>query len=205
MLAPWKKTYDKPGGGLSRFSRVQLCTPMNRSPPGSSVHEISQARILEWVAMPSPRRASWPKDRTHISYVSCICRWVLKHLCPPRSLRWHIKKQTHPFADKGLYNQSYGFSSCHVWCESWTINKAECWGIDAFELRGWRKLLRVPWAARRTNQSVLIESTMNIHWKDWCWSWSSNTLATWCEEPALWKSSDAGKDWRQKEKGAAED
>ena len=88
---------------------------------------------------------------------------------------------------------------------SWTIEKAECWRIDAFELWGWRKLLRVSWAARRTNQSVLIESTVNIYWKDWCWSWSSNTLATWCEEPALWKNSDAGKDWRQKEKGTAED
>ena len=178
---------------------------MNRSPPGSSFHEIFQARILEWVAMPFSRRTSWPKDWTQISYVSYICRRVLKHLCPLGGLRWHIKKQTHHFADKGLYNQSYGFSSCYVWCESWTINKADCWGIDAFELRGWRKLVKVPWAARRTNQSVLIESTMNIHWKDWCWSWSSNTLATWCEEPALWKSSDAGKDWRQKEKGAAED
>ena len=152
--------------------------------------------------MPSSRRTSWPRDRNHISYVSCICRWVLKHLCPLGSLRWHIKKQTHHFADKGLYNQSYGFSNCHVWCENWTINKAECWRIDAFELWG---CLRVPWAAKRTNQSVPIESTMNIHWKDWCWSWSSNTLATWWEELTHWKNSDAGKDWGQEEKGIAED
>ena len=152
--------------------------------------------------MPSSRRTSWPRDRNHISYVSCICRWVLKHLCPLGSLRWHIKKQTHHFANKGLYSQSYGFSNCHVWCESWAINKAECWRIDAFELWG---CLRVPWAAKRTNQSVLIESTVNIHWKDWCWSWSSNTLATWCEEPTHWKNSDAGKGWGQEEKGAEED
>ena len=42
-------------------------------------------------------------------------------------------------------------------CESWTIKKAECWRIDAFELRCWRRLLRVPWTARKSNQSILKE------------------------------------------------
>ena len=42
-------------------------------------------------------------------------------------------------------------------CESWTINKTECWRIDAFELWCWRRLLRVPWTARRSNQSILLE------------------------------------------------
>ena len=64
-------------------------------------------------------------------------------------------------------------------CESWTIKKAKHQRIDAFELWCWRRLLRVPWTARRTNQSILRESIMNIHWKYWCWSWNSNTLATW--------------------------
>ena len=44
-------------------------------------------------------------------------------------------------------------------CESWTIKKAECWRIDAFELRCWRRLLRVPWTARRSNQSILKETS----------------------------------------------
>ena len=60
--------------------------------------------------------------------------------------------------------------------ESWTLKKAEHWRTDAFELWSWRRLLRVPWTARRLNQTVL-----NIHWKVSCWSWSSNTLASWCE------------------------
>ena len=47
-------------------------------------------------------------------------------------------------------------------------------------------------------------SVLNIHWKEWCWSWSSNILATWCEELTHWKDSDAGKDWKQ-EKGTTED
>ena len=50
-----------------------------------------------------------------------------------------------------------GFSSSHVLCESWTIKKAECQRIDAFELWCWRQLLRVPWSARRSNQSILKE------------------------------------------------
>ena len=77
-------------------------------------------------------------------------------------------------------------------CESWTVTKAEHRRIDVFELC-WRRFLRVPWTTRRSNQSVL-----NIHWKDWCWSWSSNTLATWCEEethlkrPWCWERLKAG-------------
>ena len=63
-------------------------------------------------------------------------------------------------------------------CESWTIKKAEGWRINAFELWCWRRLLRVPWTARRSNPSILKE----INWKAWCWSWNSNTLATWCKE-----------------------
>ena len=51
-------------------------------------------------------------------------------------------------------------------CESWTIKKAEHHRIDAFELRCWRRLLRVPWTARRSNQSILKEIVLNIHWKD---------------------------------------
>ena len=43
--------------------------------------------------------------------------------------------------------------------------------------------MRVPWTARRSNQSILKEVSPECYCKDWCWSWSSNTLATWCEEP----------------------
>ena len=67
-------------------------------------------------------------------------------------------------------------------CESWTIKKAEHQRIDAFELWCRGRLLGVPCSARRSNQSILKEISANIHWKDWCWSWNSNTLAIWCEE-----------------------
>ena len=61
----------------------------------------------------------------------------------------HIKKQRHCFANKGPSSQSYGF------CESWTIKKAERLRTDAFELWYWRRLLGIPWTARRSNQSIL--------------------------------------------------
>ena len=47
------------------------------------------------------------------------------------------------------------------------------------------------------------KAVLNIHWKDWSWSWNSNTLATWCEELSFLKDPDTGKDWRQEEKGTA--
>ena len=72
-------------------------------------------------------------------------------------------------------------------CESWTIKKAECQRIDAFELWCWGRPLRVSWTARSSDQSILKETILNIHWKGWCWSWNSNTLATWCEELTHWK------------------
>ena len=87
-------------------------------------------------------------------------------------------------------------------CESWTVKKAEHRRIDAFELWCWRSLLRVPWTARRSNQSILKEPVLNIHWKDWCWSWNSNTyVKNW----VIWKDPDAGKDWKQEEKRMTED
>ena len=56
-----------------------LCNPMDCSPPGSSVHGILQARTLKWVAVPSSKGSSQPRDRTHISCFSCTGRWVLYH------------------------------------------------------------------------------------------------------------------------------
>ena len=61
------------------------------------------------------------------------------------------------FCTKSLSTQSYGFPVVMYGCESWTIRKAECQKIDAFELWYRRRLLRVPWTARRSNQSILME------------------------------------------------
>ena len=85
-------------------------------------------------------------------------------------------------------------------CESWIIKKAERHRIGTFKLWCWRRLLRVPWRGDQTSQSWR-KSTLNIHWKDWCWSWSSNTLATWCKElshlkrPWCWEWLRPGGEW----------
>ena len=60
-----------------------LCYPEDNSWPGSSVHGILQARTLAWFAMPSSRGSSQLRDQTHVSYISCISRWVLYHLESP--------------------------------------------------------------------------------------------------------------------------
>ena len=71
--------------------------------------------------------------------------------------RQHIKKQRHYFANKSPSSQSYGFSCHHVWIWELDYKEAECRRINAFELWCWRRLLRVPWTAKRSNQSFLKE------------------------------------------------
>ena len=101
--------------------------------------------------------------------------------------RQHIQKQRHYFANKRPSSQSNAFSSSHV--RMWELDHKETWAwrIDAFELWCWRRLLRVSWTAWWSNQSILWKSFQNTHWIDWCWSWNSNTLATWCKELTHWE------------------
>ena len=92
-------------------------------------------------------------------------------------------------------------------CESWTIQKAEHWKIDAFELWCWRRLLRVPWIARRPNQSIHPKGSQS-------WIFIGRTDAG-AEAPILWptdamswliwKDPDAAKDWKWEEKGMKKD
>ena len=91
-------------------------------------------------------------------------------------------------------------------CESWTIKKAERWRTDAFELWCWRRLLRVPWTARRSNQSILKEISPEFSWEGLMLKLKLQIL--WPPDAKSWligKDPDAGKDWRQKEKGTIED
>ena len=91
-------------------------------------------------------------------------------------------------------------------CESWTVKKAECWGIDAFELWCWRWVLRIPWTARRSNQSILKEISPGVLFgrKDA----KAGTPVLWPPHAKSWligKDSDAGRDPGQEEKGTTED
>ena len=74
-------------------------------------------------------------------------------------------------------------------CESWTINKAKHWRIDAFELWCWRRLWRVSWTARRSNQSILKEISAGCSLEGLKLKLKLHTLATWCKELTHWKRS----------------
>ena len=91
--------------------------------------------------------------------------------------RQHIKKQRHYFANKGPSSHGYGFSVVIDGCESWTIKKVEHQRIDAFELWCWRRLLRVPWTARRSNLSIIKEI------QSWVFIGKTDAEA---ETPVLW-------------------
>ena len=118
----------------------------------------------------------------------------------------HIKKQRHYFADKGPSSQSYGFPVVMYGCESWTIKKAKCWRIDAFELWCWRRLLRVPWTARRSNQSILNEISPGCSLEGLMLKLKLQYFGHLMQKIwLLWKDPDAGNDWGQEEKGTTED
>ena len=89
-------------------------------------------------------------------------------------------------------------------CESWTIKKAECWRTDVFELWCWRTLWRVPWTARRSNQSILKKINPEYSLEGLA---EAEARILWPPDVKSWltgKNPDAGKDWRQNEKRAAE-
>ena len=108
-----------------------LCDPMDCSLPGSSLHGILQARVLEWGA---------------IAFSVTNLDSILKSRDITLPTKVHLVK-------------AMVFPVIMYGCESWTINKAEHRRIDAFELWCWRRLLRVPWTARRSNQSILKETS----------------------------------------------
>ena len=96
--------------------------------------------------------------------------------------------------------KAMGFPVVMHGCESWTMKKAECQRVDAFELWCWRRLLRVPWTARRSNQSILKEISpeslegLKLKLKSRLWP---PDVMNWL----IWKDPNAGKDWRREEKG----
>ena len=93
-----------------------------------------------------------------------------------------ILKSRHYFANKGPSSQGYGFSSGHVWM--WELDYKEGWMPKnwCFWIVILEKTLESPWTAKKSNQSILEEISLGVHWKDWHWIWNFNTVATWCEE-----------------------
>ena len=98
------------------------------------------------------------------------------------------KKQKHCFANKGPYSQNYDFFKSHVWM--WELDHKESWVLKNWCF--WTVVLEKTLESPLDCKEIQVvnpkrKSVLNIHWKDWCWSWSSNILATWCEELTHWK------------------
>ena len=141
LLCPWDSPGKNTGVGchfLLQCMKVKsesevtqsfstLSDPMDRSLPGSSVHWIFQARVLEWVA---------------IAFSMTNLDSILKSR--------DITLPTNVYLVKAIF-----FPVVMNGCDSWSIKKVKCWRIDSFESWYWRGLLRVPWTARRANQSIL--------------------------------------------------
>ena len=117
-----------------------------------------------------------------------------------------IQKQRHHFANKDPYSQSYGFSNSHV-C-MWELDHKEGWVVrkGCFELWCWRRLLRVPWTVRRSNQSILKEINSEYSLERLMWKLKLQYFGQlmWRAD-FIRKHPDAGKDWGQEEKGVTED
>ena len=118
---------------------------------------------------------------------------------------WHLVNKWLILVAKVCLVKAMVFPVVMYGYESWTVKKAERRRIDAFELCYWRTLLRVPWTARRSNQSILKEISPGCSLEGMMPKLKSSTLATSCEELTQWKRPDAGRDWGKEEKGLTED
>ena len=118
--------------------------------------------------------------------------------------RQHVKKQRHYFTNKVHIDKAMVFPVVMCGRESWTIKNLECWRTDAFELWCWKDSWESLGLQDQSSQSQR-KSVLNIHWKDWCWSWNP---ILWPPDGKNWlnrKAPDSGKDWRQEKKGMKED
>ena len=166
-------------GEISITSDMQMIPPLwqgwrgTQKPLDESEKVGLKLNIQKTKIMASGPITSWEIDGETVETVSDFilgglqnnCRWWLqpwnKNTLTPWEKsydqpRQYIKKQRHYFANKDP-SKAIVFPVVMYGCESWTIKKTECWIINAFELWCWRRLLRVPWTATRSSQSILKE------------------------------------------------
>ena len=159
MYSPWNSPGQDTGTGSP--SLLQGVFPTQGSHPGLLHHrqilyQLSHKespRILEWVAYPFSSGSSWPRNRTR---VSCIAGRFFTN--------WAIRED--------------------LWI--WELDRKEGWALKNWGF--WTVVLEKTFESLWDSKIKSVNPKgnhpwMNIHWKHWCWSWSSNTLATWYEEP----------------------
>ena len=168
---------DAAAAAKSLQSCPTLWHPRDGSPPGSAIRGILQVRTLEWVAISFSNAWKWKVKVKSLSRMWLLATpWTAAYQAPPsmgfaRQEYWSGLPLPSPMTNLDCILKSRDitlptkvhlvkvmvFPVVMYGCESCTIKKAEHWWIDAFELWCWRRLLRVPWTARRSNQSILKE------------------------------------------------
>ena len=132
-----------------------LWYPIDWDPPGSPVHGILQAKILEWVVISFSKGSCWPGDRTQVTCTAgrFFTVWATREAHD--KTRQCIKKQRHYFANKGPYSKTYGFSISHVWM--WDLDHKKGWMPKnwCFWTVVLEKTLESPLDCKRSNQSIL--------------------------------------------------
>ena len=221
MLAPWKENYKKPAAAAAAIAKSPqscptLCDPIDGSPPGSRVPGILQARTLEWVVISFSNAWKWEVKVKSLSRVRLLAApWTAAYQAPPSmgvsrqeywsgvpspSPRQCIKKQSHHFADKGPYSQSYGFSSCHV--QMWELDNKESWPPKNwwFWIVVLENILNSPLDYKPVNPKG-NQPWILIRWTDA----EAEALILWPPDVKSWligKDTDAGKNWGQEEQEA---
>ena len=132
---------------------------------------------------------------------------IKRHLLLGRKVMSNLDStlKSRVIANKDLSSQGMIFPVVMYGCESWTIKKAECQRIDTFELWCWRRLLRVPWTARRSNQSILKEVSPGCSLEGLMLKLKLQYFGHLVRRVDSLEKTDAGRDWGQEEKGTTED
>ena len=133
---------------------------------------------------------------------------IKRHLLLGRKVMTNLdsifKSRDITFPNKVRLVKAMVFPMVMYGCESWTVKKAECRRIDAFELWCWRRLLRVPWTARRSNQSTLKEINPGISLEGMMLKLNLQFFGHLMQRVDSLEKTDAGRDWEQEEKGTTE-
>ena len=149
-------------------------------------------------------------DRLYFGGLPNHCRWWLQpwkdaYSLAKTSLDSILKSRDITLTTKVHLIKAMVFPVVMYEHESWTIKKAERRWIDTFELWCWRRLLRVPWTERRSNQSILKEISPECSLEGLMLKLKLQYFGHLMRRALIWKDPDVGKDWRQEEKGTTQD
>ena len=219
------KSYDQHAAAAAAAAKSlqscpTLCNPIDGSPPGSPIPGILQARILEWVAVSFSNAWKWKVKGKSLSRVWLLSTpWTVAHQAPPsmgfsRREYWsgvplpspydqhrqHIKEHRYHFVDKGPYSQSYVSSSSHVWM--WELDHIEGWVLKnwCFWTAVLEKTLESPLDSKEIKP---INPKGDQPFRIFIWRNDAEAPILW--PPDAKSYSDAGRDWRQEEKGMTKD